>query len=117
VSCVLKEPPQNVNELIDAVNVAWNTEKIKAAFLPLDVAVILNIPLSARRQEDFWAWHYEKKGIFSVRSAYCMLVQTRDTRTAWLDKRATSSNHRGEEKGWTSLWKVKVPAKLRVFLR
>jgi hypothetical protein len=38
-------------------------------FLPVDVQIILQIPLSLRNQEDRWAWHFEKHGFFSVRSA------------------------------------------------
>jgi hypothetical protein len=45
-----------------------------------------------------------------------MLVNTRETRTAWLDEHVGSSDVRGEEKSWTMLWKVQVPSKLRVFL-
>jgi hypothetical protein len=50
----------------------------------MDVEVISGIPLSMRCQNDFWAWHYERKGVFSVRSAYRMLVMNREKMTAWL---------------------------------
>lgn len=98
VECVLRDPPQNVCELIDQVSVAWDTKKVKAAFLPMDVEAILNIPICTRRQDDFWAWHYDKNGLFSVRSAYRMLVNTKERRTAWLVSSAAASKHRGEEK-------------------
>jgi hypothetical protein len=48
---------------------------------------MLSIPLSERRNDDFWAWHYDRKGMFSVRSAYKMLMATREKREAWLEKR------------------------------
>jgi hypothetical protein len=64
----------------------------------MDYEIIKNIPLRTRRQTDIWAWHYDRKGVFSVRSAYELLVQTRENRTAWLDGTISSSNIKEEEK-------------------
>jgi ribonuclease HI len=83
--------------------------------LPMDVEVILKIPISHRRQRDMWAWHYDRKGLFSVRSAYRMLVWTREKRDAWLEGCASSSNGIVEEKQWSSLWKTRVPSKVKLF--
>jgi hypothetical protein len=41
-------------------------------------------------------------GVFSVRSAYKMLVTTREKREAWLGENTTSSNHETIE-DWTAL--------------
>ncbi|KAJ1296190.1 hypothetical protein BS78_01G280500 [Paspalum vaginatum] len=68
-----------------------------------------------RRQEDFWAWQYEKSGQFSVRSAYKMLVSIREGRTSWLDGVAGRSDTKTEQE-WLGLRKVNVPEKIRVFL-
>ncbi|WVZ97086.1 hypothetical protein U9M48_042647 [Paspalum notatum var. saurae] len=159
-----------VNDLIDGTTCAWDEQKLTTFFTPMDREVISNIPICTRTQEDFWAWHYEKSGIFSVRSAYhieglmrnfwwgnnngkqriCwvawdeiikpnhlgdfwawhyeksgifsvrpaypMLVHMRERRTAWLDNRAGRSNTRAEENEWIALWKVIVPEKIRVFV-
>jgi hypothetical protein len=98
------------------MNGAWNQEKLLQVFLPMDAEAISSIPLRTRRQCDFWAWHHERTGIFSVRPAYRMLVHTREKRTAWLDSNASVSNVKGEERSWMMLWKTKVPSKLKVFL-
>jgi ribonuclease HI len=45
-----------------------------------------------------------------------MLIHTREKRTAWLDESPGGSNVREVENGWTSIWRVKVPSKLKVFL-
>jgi hypothetical protein len=118
VTCVHteEEPPQLVSELIDEQVGTWNLTTLQKFFLPMDVELISNIPLSTRRQEDFWAWHYDKRGVFSVRSAYRMLVDTRTRRTAWLEENAGMSNIKGEERSWTALWNIKIPSKLKVFL-
>jgi hypothetical protein len=105
-----------VSELIDTQTRSWDAAKVQAFMLPINEKVIRNIPLSMRIQEDHWAWHYDKHGRFSVRSAYRMLVSTRERRTAWLDENARVSSVRKVEKEWSALWQVKVPSKLRVLL-
>jgi hypothetical protein len=54
--------------------------------------------------------------MFSVRSAYNMLIATRDRREAWLDHRPSSSNESRVQKEWGSLWRTRVPSKVKVFL-
>ena len=94
----------------------WDMGELRAKFLPMDVATIQAIPISSRVQADFWAWHHDKKGIFSVRSAYRMLACTKERREAWLYSTAIGSDHQGLQKSWTSLWHIQVPSKLRIFL-
>jgi hypothetical protein len=81
----------------------------------MDSEVIRNIPLSTRVQEDFWAWHFEKNGVFLVRSAHRMLVTTKNTREDWLDSRSASSGSVQDSKSQTKLWKILVHAKLHIF--
>jgi hypothetical protein len=45
-----------------------------------------------------------------------MLVDAKERQTAWLEDNAGNSNTKREEKDWTSMWNVRVPSKLRVFL-
>ena len=42
---------------------------IKSLFWPIDVHCILQIPISPGR-EDVVAWHHNRNGLFTVRSAY-----------------------------------------------
>lgn len=109
------EPPIFVSQLIDHASRSWNLQSLTTHFLRMDVEVIRSIPLGTTSHADFWAWNFEKKGLFFVRSAYRMLVKTKADREAWLDGRASSSAS-NEQKSWTSLWKTKVPSKIRVFL-
>ena len=51
-----------------------------------------------------------------MRSAYRMLSSTKERREAWLEETPASSDVRGLEKSWTSLWRIKVPSKLKTFL-
>jgi ribonuclease HI len=116
ITCLKRDPPTLVAELMDSIAACWNVQKLQEFFLPMDVEAILSIPVSTSRMEDFWAWKHERTGIFSVRSAYRMLVNVRSRREAWLDGRATTSDHAAEEKQWSSLWKIQAPSKIKVFL-
>lgn len=87
----------------------WKEEIIHKYFYEMDAQVIKNIPLSYNRQDDFWAWHYERSGIFSVKSAYRMLIHNRNQRQDWLDSRAENSNIEGARRSWKLFWKVVVP--------
>ena len=62
-------PLELVAELIDAESGMWNRELIAQYFHADDVPIILSIPLRPQ-SEDFIAWHYDNRGLFSVKSAY-----------------------------------------------
>lgn len=66
--------------------------------------------------DDFWAWNNEKNGNFTVRSAYRMLVDTKQRREDWLEGNPGISNGEVEAKAWCSLWSVDIPGKIHNFL-
>ncbi|XP_073362870.1 uncharacterized protein [Aegilops tauschii subsp. strangulata] len=72
--------------------------------------------LARRHVDDFWSWIHEKNGVFSIRSAYSMLVNTKMRREAWLEGRANSSDTDRESKSLEKLWKVNVLPKVKIFL-
>ena len=109
------DPPQWVTELI-MPDAQWDSTLISEIFLPIDAQTIMSIPLCTRHVDDFWSWIHEKNGVFSVRSAYRMLVNTRVRREAWLEGRANSSDLDRDSKAWEKLWKVNVPPKVKIFL-
>lgn len=53
----------------------WDIDKLKTSLHPHDIEEIKKIRLSDRITEDYIAWHYEKSGIFTVKSAYWLAVQ------------------------------------------
>ena len=59
-----------VRELLRKENLEWNTELVKEIFLPQDVEAILSIPISESHARDRMVWAEDKKGNFTVRSAY-----------------------------------------------
>lgn len=94
----LPDKPHLVSDLIDHTAAAWDQFKLLRFFTPAGREVVANIPICTSRQEDFWAWHYDKKGMFTVRSAYRMLISKR---TSNVEGR---SDRRAEEMEWLSLW-------------
>jgi hypothetical protein len=90
--------------------------EVACNFSAMDAEVIRGIPLCTRVQTDFWVWHYEETGIFSVRSAYRALVTVKRAREDSIEGRPGSANSASEGKMWSKLWKCSVPAKVRVFL-
>jgi hypothetical protein len=58
-----------VDELINPVSGTWDEDLINDLFWPVDAHRILQIPLT-HGKDDLVAWHYNRNGLFSVRSAY-----------------------------------------------
>lgn len=71
--------------------------RLKACTFRHDTEEVLKIRLSDRIEEDFLAWHHEKSGIFSVRSAYRLALQ-QDQPTIW--KKGSRGHPHGERPLW-----------------
>jgi hypothetical protein len=104
-----EEPVQLVSDLLEEDSNQWDVEKVQRIFFPLDAAAILSMPRPRSEQADFWAWAWDKTGVFTVRSAYKELVQIDG-----LPEPAGGSST-NDEPTWKSLWKLKVMPKIRVF--
>jgi hypothetical protein len=113
--CTADQPPMLVSELICPTTKTWIVAKLEKFLLPMDRELVQQIPVTTVAQQDFWAWFHEKTGVFSVRSAYRMIMETKHRREGFLEGRTEASNVGDEEKNWKKLWKVKVPSKLRIF--
>lgn len=61
---------ERVSELMNPSG-GWNVELVKQIFYGVDVQAILTQPVQAG--EDTWAWELERHGLYSVRSAACMM--------------------------------------------
>lgn len=80
---------------------------------PDDADIVLKIPVY-EDAEDFPAWHFDPRGIFSVKSAYKVHMYGR-----MRDERSSSSLPDGEQwkaTVWNGLWSFDCPPKTRHFL-
>ena len=90
----------------------WDEDLIRDVFNSVDAGRILCIPINYQAFDDFIAWHLDRSGRFSVRSAY---------HAEWIHKfgqHANSNLHPGSSMvpvGWRRLWKLQIPHKVQIF--
>ena len=76
----------------------WDITTVKEIFIPYDVEVILNIPISPCLSDDTQVWARTQSGNFTVRSAYHV------ART-WL----LEGNHKADKGSASNSKKMKEP--------
>lgn len=75
----------------------WDFHKLSQIFNQADVEAISNIKLPQRSTEDILAWHMEKNGMFSVRSAYNLVMKLEHVQKGQTSSLVPS----GERKLWS----------------
>lgn len=105
-----------VDELINPITLTcpitltWDEDLLKAIFWPTDVYRILQIPITSGR-DDLVVWHYNRSGLFSVRSAYhCQWDCKFGPRC-----NQVQANTASRSQLWKNLWKLKLPGKIKIF--
>ena len=68
-----------VSDLIDPVTGNWDEQLVRDTFWSEDANQSMQIPLREGVQ-DFIAWHYDTRGLHSVKSAYKLQAQLERTR-------------------------------------
>ncbi|XP_004298091.1 PREDICTED: uncharacterized protein LOC101303799 [Fragaria vesca subsp. vesca] len=99
-----------VQELIDEESGEWEQWLLKDLFTDAEAQVIGKIPLSLRGGEDRWMWHFDRKGLYSVRSGYHVARKVEHMETI----ASSSSSQGGWGFIWKKVWKVNVPPKVRM---
>ena len=103
-----------VDELIDHVQHQWRTEKIHEIFSCSGCPCYSADPSLEEFGDDWLAWHYEKNGVYSVRSAYRALLSAKESREAAINGGVGHSNMQNDDK-WKRLWKLNVLPRVQVF--
>ena len=103
-----------VAELIDPCTNSWDTQLVRQTFCQEDANVILSIPIF-EQHEDFVAWQFDRKGLFSVRSTYRIHVDLL-RRQCQRQTGECSSGWEEEKKMWRHLWQVNCPGKVHHFM-
>lgn len=65
---------QRVNRLLDENN-CWKKDIVFKTFDLQDAEDILNIPIGDKNSRDEIIWHPDKKGLFSIKSAYHLAIE------------------------------------------
>ncbi|KAH9647069.1 putative reverse transcriptase/RNA-dependent DNA polymerase [Citrus sinensis] len=79
----------------------WDYDAVADLFDTRDRNLILQIPLSSRREKDVWYWMADPHGLYTVRSCYRLLNNYVNTPTSGI---------------WRKIWSLEVPSKVKVFL-
>uniref|UniRef100_A0A453RJT8 Reverse transcriptase zinc-binding domain-containing protein n=1 Tax=Aegilops tauschii subsp. strangulata TaxID=200361 RepID=A0A453RJT8_AEGTS len=106
-----------VCDLIDPTTGSRDVQLVRDTFWADAANHILRIPLREGVQ-DFIAWHYDSKGVHSVKSAYKLHIQLEQTK---VDAGAGGSNSipgnldRTNDDAWKHLWKLPCPKNIQMF--
>ena len=103
-----------MSDLISPATGTWDEELICEIFWPEDAKNILSIPIRSD-YDDMVAWHYDHRGIFSVKSAYHVLEDKREQSKI---KQASSSSGSDSEEAdnlWGRIWKLDCIPKIKQF--
>jgi hypothetical protein len=65
--------------------------------------------------DDLIAWHFDSRGIFSVKSAY-KVQRAAEQRKSRRGSQSSSNASVLEEEHWRGLWKLHCPGKIKHFL-
>jgi hypothetical protein len=61
-----------VSFLINGISSCWNEGLVRACFSAADADLVLKLPVSMNRIQDFVSWPHTKSGIYTVKYAYFM---------------------------------------------
>jgi len=91
-----------VADLFDEIGEGMGCSKLHATFDDASIEAILKIPIPMFQKEDKLVWVLDRKGVFSMRSAYC----------------ANQSIHFDDTNKniWIGIWKAKIHERLKIFL-
>ncbi|KAL3839206.1 hypothetical protein ACJIZ3_023797 [Penstemon smallii] len=101
-----------ISVLFDADCGSWNRQLVESIFSEEEAQLILSIPLGSTVGEDRILWHFERSGLFSVKSAYRLI---RDISRMDLEARTGGPSTR-MARDWNWIWKLAAPPKVRLFL-
>ena len=99
-----------MDSLIDQQTRTWYIDILNGFFAPLEVDLILKIPLSFNYVEDKLVWPHTANGVYSVKSGYNFLAKEKASSplaASFLDDGRSI---------WKTLWTLSVPNKIKNFL-
>ena len=79
--------------------------------MPYDCEVIRSIPLCPRSSRDILVWHWDKSGLFTVKSAYHVVEAMRMEKL-----QVPRPSDAGAGFPWARFWKLAVAPKIKMFL-
>lgn len=93
---------QCVAKLIDQDTREWNEERVRSCFGREEADRVIAIPLSQEPVDDKVIWSPDKKGKYTIKSAYHLAISMFSN----VQRHRTSSSM--PETGWKKLWHCKI---------
>ena len=99
-----------VSTLIDKDTRRWKIDLVRSLFLPSKANIILNMPLSNNLPKDKIIWVGNKKGDFTVKSAYYIALNVVETKEE-------GESLEGDNKAtlWKKIWHLNILEKIKFF--
>ena len=97
---------QWVADLIDQESHSWKEDNITRIFTQQDANDILSIRLPNYDEDDYIAWQPEKNGIFTMRSAYMLAMDEKNSKMI-----GSSHSISRDRTIWDTIWKNKCAPK------
>ncbi|KAL5758927.1 hypothetical protein ACOSP7_021538 [Xanthoceras sorbifolium] len=76
-------------------------------FRPEEANIILSIPICSSPIRDSLIWHFDKRGCFSVKSAYRLVLKDAQSNSL--------SNSNAPFPWWEKFWTLQLPLKIKIF--
>ncbi|XP_020412870.1 uncharacterized protein LOC109947336 [Prunus persica] len=89
----------------------WNVPLLKDIFWDKEVDAILQIPLASLAGHDCLIWHYERNGMYLVKSGYRLAGLEKDKMRGEPSARVDLNS-----KFWKKIWALKIPNENKFFL-
>ena len=87
---------------------SWDENLIRHLFYIHDAEEILKLRILRVGEGDIIAWHHEKSGLFSVKSAYRLALNLKEPRSV---SGNSSDAINGDRRLWNIIWNANVPPK------
>nr|XP_023884545.1 uncharacterized protein LOC111996780 [Quercus suber] len=108
--CIEGLEEATVDCLINPTTRSWDRNILTGYFAPMEVDLILKIPLSPTNVEDKLIWPHVPTGVYSVKSGYRFLAEDKPGLLP------TQFSHGEATNIWRSIWRLSVPNKVKNFL-
>lgn len=102
-----------MDELINPITGSWDEELVKDTFWEEDASIILALPIFEGR-ENRLACHFDKRGLFSVKSAYRVCKGDIIRKASRGGVQGSSSNC--PDPIWSKIWDLNCPSKIKHFI-
>ena len=99
-----------VSDLFNAATRQWHTQVLVSMFMPTTVIEIQLINLTETSNQDRLIWKENKKGAFSMKTAYRVALRLKQ------QEQVEHSSAQKDRRLWNRIWQLNIPPKVRNFV-